>query len=320
MFHKRFHLSEHDLLLTADRELSPRRLAQARRHLARCPSCGARLSQIEQTLATATQLCRQELVTALPPAAASRARLRMRLTELSQQPGLSPAVGVGRWVFACVALLVAGVGMLWLLADRTTARSSRALYREAGVFLLPRADLTPGATRPVKMSDVCGAGRYGRTEPIPVSVHQGVFERYGADYRRSAEYELDYLITPELGGNSDARNLWPQPYARTPWNAYVKDELELHFHRLACDGKVDFATAQREIATDWIGAYKRYFNTNRPLRDYATSPLTEHDGDLLLSELEELGISTQADRSDGPTLVAMLRAATHDTYSHRMAP
>jgi hypothetical protein len=66
--------------------------------------------------------------------------------------------------------------------------------------------------------------------------------------------------------------------------------LEQHFHRLICDGKLDFATAQREMATDWISAYKRYFKTEKPLRDYATSPLTERDTEFVLSELEEAGL------------------------------
>lgn len=317
MLHKRAHLSEQELLLAADDELSPRRLAHARQHLAECLSCSARMSEIERTLTAATQACLEDLAAQLPPAASSRARLRARLAELSSQPRGLPAFWVGRWVLASGVLLAAGVGLVFLLAHRTTPRSFRGLDRNLGVSLLPRADLTPGVARPVSISEVCGSGRYGRTQPIPVSVHQTVFASYGADYDRAAEYELDYLITPELGGTSDAGNLWPQPYSRTPWNAYVKDELELHFHRLACDGEIDFVTAQREIAADWIAAYKRYFKTDRPLRDYATSPLTEHDSDLLLSELEELGISTHAGRSDGPTLMAMLQAARSGTHHPR---
>ena len=31
------------------------------------------------------------------------------------------------------------------------------------------------------------------------------------------------------------------------------------------EGKLDLATAQRDIATDWIAAYKNYFHTDRPL-------------------------------------------------------
>jgi hypothetical protein len=81
----------------------------------------------------------------------------------------------------------------------------------------------------------------------------------------SDEYELDYLITPELGGAPDARNLWPQRYAAGAWNARVKDELERLLPRLVCDGRVDLQAAQHDIARDWIAAYRKYFKTNTPL-------------------------------------------------------
>jgi hypothetical protein len=181
-----------------------------------------------------------------------------------------------------------------------------------GVFLLPRGDLTPGASAPVTLDDICGSGRPGRTQPIQTSVHQAIFARYGADYSRATEYELDYLITPELGGVADARNLWPQSFTRTPWNAYVKDELERFFHRRVCEGKIELTTAQREMASDWIAAYKRYFNTNSPLRDYEAEPLTALDRDLILAELEELGVSASSpvvDKSDGRGLMTMLQRA-----------
>jgi len=48
---------------------------------------------------------------------------------------------------------------------------------------------------------------------------------------RPDAYEVDYLITPELGGATDIRNLWP--YGDTVWNAHVKDQLE---DRAAPDG------------------------------------------------------------------------------------
>jgi hypothetical protein len=34
---------------------------------------------------------------------------------------------------------------------------------------------------------------------------------------------------------------------------------------MVCTGQVDLTTAQREIASDWIAAYKKYFHTDRPL-------------------------------------------------------
>jgi len=34
---------------------------------------------------------------------------------------------------------------------------------------------------------------------------------------------------------------------------------------MVCSGKLDLSTAQRDIATDWIAACKKYFHTDRPL-------------------------------------------------------
>jgi hypothetical protein len=289
MFPNRDHLSTRELLLTVDRELPPRALARARTHLAVCTLCQTRLRDVERTLAETTRLCCGDRPAPLPPAAGSRQRLKMRMAEMSQQAGPSLPSRFGRLSVACALLLLAGLSVR-LLIDRPAPAPSNAMAPESGVFLLPRADLTPGTTQPISVSEACGANRFGRTRPIPASVHQRVFQSYGADYRRAAEYELDHLITPELGGTQDVRNLWPQPYSRTVWNAYVKDELELHFHRLICEGQLDFATAQREMATDWISAYQRYFKTEKPLRDYAASPLTERDTEFLLSELEETGV------------------------------
>jgi hypothetical protein len=89
------------------------------------------------------------------------------------------------------------------------------------------------------------------------------------DYRRAKDYELDHLITPALGGTDDIHNLWPEPYAATEWNAHVKDQLEDLLHQRVCSGQLDLATAQHDIATDWIAAYKKYFRTDKPLANYS---------------------------------------------------
>ena len=50
---------------------------------------------------------------------------------------------------------------------------------------------------------------------------------------------------------------------------------------------VDLAAAQRELAGDWIAAYKRRFDTDRPLRDYDRFPLTARDVEALQAEARE---------------------------------
>ena len=72
-------------------------------------------------------------------------------------------------------------------------------------------------------------------------------------------------ITPALGGADDIHNLWPQSNRATVWNAQVKDALEEHLRDLVCAGKLDLAIAQRDMATNWIQAYKNCFHTDQPL-------------------------------------------------------
>lgn len=304
MRHERSHPTDQELVLAGDGELAPARQARVEGHLEGCASCAARLKQIDVCL-RAVASCR-DLHAPLPPSSVGRARLRSRLAELAQEPARSPAAA-GSWALACCAALVASVGLTWLASPRTTGSSASGMVSTA-VVMLPNPDLTPGIASAIGVSEICEPRQPQRPEPVSQDVRRRVFESYGADLARSAEYELDYLITPELGGVTDARNLWPQPFTGTPWNAYVKDELELHFYRMACEGAIDLAAAQREMATDWIGAYKRHFRTDKPLRDYATEPLTERDGDLLRAELDELGL-TPPERSDGATLMALLQSA-----------
>ena len=56
-----------------------------------------------------------------------------------------------------------------------------------------------------------------------------------------------------------------QSYSATAWNARVKDALEDRLHELVCRGDVDLPTAQHEISTNWIKAYKKYFQTDKPI-------------------------------------------------------
>jgi hypothetical protein len=95
-------------------------------------------------------------------------------------------------------------------------------------------------------------------------VKRSVYRAYGIATHAPGEYEVDHLISLELGGSNAAANLWPQPYRTEPWNAHVKDRLENELHRRVCRAELDLGTAQREIAGNWIEAYRRYFRTDRP--------------------------------------------------------
>ena len=71
-------------------------------------------------------------------------------------------------------------------------------------------------------------------------------------------YEEDHLIPLSIGGNpSSPLNLWPQPRF-SEWNAEKKDALELRFQKLVCRGELELNQARKEIAEDWISAYRKY--------------------------------------------------------------
>ena len=44
----------------------------------------------------------------------------------------------------------------------------------------------------------------------------------------------------------------------------------LYLRSLVCAGQLDLATAQQEIARDWIAAYKKYFRTDKPLPEHVS--------------------------------------------------
>jgi hypothetical protein len=240
------HLSDQDLVLAADGELNPRQDAAVRAHLAACWQCRTRLHGMEGAIADFVHLHSAILDPRLPPAAGSRALLKAQLAELASQ---SKSRRVWWPIFAASALAV-----LVLVYVATPGR---------GDAPVPRPQLTPGAVRQVMKSDVC-AGGGNRSFMVPAALQRRVFEEYGLRNVRPGAYEVDYLITPELGGASDIRNLWPEPYSSTVWNARVKDALEDRLHQMVCDGQLDLATAQHDIATDWIAAYKKYFNSSSP--------------------------------------------------------
>jgi hypothetical protein len=128
----------------------------------------------------------------------------------------------------------------------------------------PDSGLTPGAAVLTSRDDVCGVRRPSEAPQVSRGVALTIFRAYGIDDPRPNAYELDYLVSPEIGGTTDVSNLWPQSYSGK-WNAHLKDALEDHLRELICSDHVDLQTAQREIATDWIAAYRKYFATDEPV-------------------------------------------------------
>jgi hypothetical protein len=74
-------------------------------------------------------------------------------------------------------------------------------------------------------------------------VKRQVYAEYGITSHAPGEFEVDHLISLELGGSNSIRNLWPQSYRTQPWNARVKDRVENKLHQMVCKGEIDLKTA-----------------------------------------------------------------------------
>jgi hypothetical protein len=131
--------------------------------------------------------------------------------------------------------------------------------RQSSPPLMPDHTRTPGDVLDVTKDDICVSGYSKKIRDVPQAVKDQVYASYGITHRAPGEYEVDHLISLELGGSNSIKNLWPQSYKTMPWNAHVKDKLENRLHSDVCSGKIDLKTAQQEISTDWIAAYKREF-------------------------------------------------------------
>jgi hypothetical protein len=255
------HLSDEELLLFSDQELSTRPAARAREHVAQCEQCRTRLTVLENVSACFADLHEREFQAQSYDSLPSRNLLKARLSDASSRRAKFWSIMSQQLASACLALLLV-VGGIWTVRHIVRARSSfEAMNAEA--VALPRRTLTPGFARAVQIADLCSSQDLDNDPPVSPSLEQAVFEEYGVPASSKQDYELDYLITPELGGVDSIQNLWPQPYSST-WNARVKDQLEDHLHELVCQGKVQLATAQSDIASNWVAAYKRYFNTEQP--------------------------------------------------------
>lgn len=122
---------------------------------------------------------------------------------------------------------------------------------------LPDPKLSPGDTLDVTASDICVSGYSSKVRNVPQSEKDQVYQEYGIKSHAPGAYEIDHIISLELGGSNSIKNLFPQSYTGD-WNAHIKDKLENKLHSLVCAGTVDLKTAQREISTDWIAAYQKY--------------------------------------------------------------
>jgi hypothetical protein len=252
------HISDVELLMAVDNELGHARAAEVQRHVGACVVCRNRKDQITGGLREASEVLR---IVDMNPVVAqrSRTRLRARLQEAARE-----RTGPASWKYVFFGTCAAALAFVLAIVMLQPRKALEFFEPASETKLLPNPTLTPGFSASVTEAEICEPGAPSMSRFIPSALAQHIFDEYGIGDPRPRGYELDYLIDPELGGSDDPRNLWPQPYS-AEWNARLKDALEDHLHQMVCTGQLSLSTAQRDVAVNWIAAYRKYFHTNRPI-------------------------------------------------------
>jgi hypothetical protein len=123
-------------------------------------------------------------------------------------------------------------------------------------------DIIPDATK----EKICVPGYAGGVRNVPQSLKNKVYAAYGITSHKAGEYEIDHLVSLQLGGSNDISNLWPQPAVPKP-GFHEKDRVENYLHDQICKGNMTVRDAQIQIATNWIAVYKRMPSSNTNEQD-----------------------------------------------------
>jgi len=243
------HATNADLMRLLDHEMEANEAATVHAHLAECANCRRQFDLLKQTAAL-------HLPPLVPPHHHARRELAARLA--AQQGRRWPAMATIVRTAAALAAIVIPLTLLLRSPGRVHADGPR-----------PDAALTPGITITASREAVCQLPAEDEGRRVDAALARQVFERYRLSPPRPRTYEVDFLISPALGGSGDLGNLWPVPYGGGGWTSRVKDALEDHLRAQVCSGQLDLATAQQDLARDWIAAYRKYFRTREPLAPHA---------------------------------------------------
>jgi hypothetical protein len=140
----------------------------------------------------------------------------------------------------------------------------------SGAF--PDPACTPGDVFPnVTKDQVCTPGYSSSVRDVPESEKNQVYAEYGIASHATGEYEVDHLVSLELGGSNDISNLFPEAASPKP-GFHEKDQVENTLHDEVCNGTLTLAEAQLEIATNWLAAYETLPGAVSPPPPFTAAP------------------------------------------------
>ena len=116
---------------------------------------------------------------------------------------------------------------------------------------------TPGALLATGTKDaICKSGYAQTVRNVPESEKNQVYAEYGIKSHTAGQYEVDHLVSLELGGSNEIANLWPEAASPKP-GFHEKDKVENYLHSQVCSGAISLHDAQVEIATNWLAVYNQ---------------------------------------------------------------
>jgi len=121
---------------------------------------------------------------------------------------------------------------------------------------LPDSACTPGAIFPdATKEQICTPGYSSQVRDVPDSVKDQAYAEYAITSHEPGQYEVDHLISLELGGSNDIANLFPEAADPRP-GFHEKDKVENYLHDQVCNGSMSLQDAQVLIATNWLAVYQ----------------------------------------------------------------
>jgi len=102
----------------------------------------------------------------------------------------------------------------------------------------------------VIVGDICVSGYTKNVRDVSEKLKNQVYHSYNIYNRSPYEYEIDHIVSLQLGGDNDISNLYPQKYNMT-LGARDKDKVENLLHRMVCNGSISLEQAQYDIAYNW---------------------------------------------------------------------
>ena len=116
---------------------------------------------------------------------------------------------------------------------------------------------TPGAVFSAATKDqICVSGYASSVRNVTTAEKNQVYQEYGIQSHTTGQYEVDHLVSLELGGSNDIANLWPEAANPTP-GFHQKDLVENYLHDQVCNDSITLGVAQEEIATNWLSVYNQ---------------------------------------------------------------